>query len=38
VQLENVLEVERMLLDVPAGDAIVAQARTAVGIDEVLLT
>jgi len=38
VQLEDVLEIERMLLDVAAGDTVVARARTAVGIDEILLT
>jgi hypothetical protein len=37
VQLENVLEVERLFLAVGA-DSVVARARAAVGIDEVLLT
>jgi len=37
VQFENVLEIERVFLDV-AGDAVIAWVRAAVGIDGELLT
>jgi len=33
VQLQDVLEIERCFSDVAAGDAVVARARAAVGID-----
>jgi hypothetical protein len=38
VQFEDVLEIERMFLDVAAGDAVIARPRSAIGVDGMLLT